>query len=145
MLHLFIDHDNSSSGLILILHSSTPVNWRLSVVGDAVRFNHQPPNYSIKVYVSKESTLKNYQNIPIHVHNMFEKDEEDTIYENVYKKSSKFLHPDEIIASMIRLKWGALTTFSRISGANRISILLPQGKIHPLESILMLQLNLRCI
>ena len=125
---LFSDNDNTSSGLILLLYSSTPVYWRLSFDGDAFfsPTNQQRSSYSRNVYISKGSTLKNYQDIPINVH---QHNQMDILFgqNNIALEGSSQGHEDESIAEIIRHKWGALTTFSRISGANRISISLPQG------------------
>ena len=45
---------------------------------------------------------------------------------------------DESVAKIIRKRWGALTSFSRISGANRISISLPQGMHNNIKHFLTL-------
>jgi hypothetical protein len=71
--------------------------------------------------------LKNYQDVPINVHQHNQMDNLFGRNNNALEKRSHQHSEDESIAEIIRNKWGALTTFSRISGANRISILLPQG------------------
>ena len=108
-----------------MLYSSTPVYWRLSFDGDAFfnPTNQQRSSYSRNIYISKGSTLKNYQDVPINVHHHNQMDNLFGRSNNAVEQHSK----DESISEIIRNKWGALTTFSRISGANRISISLPQG------------------
>ena len=106
-----------------MLHSSTPVNWRLSLIGEvASSYDQKSPHLSRNVYLSPGSTLKNHQTIPInvHIHNQMN---------NLFGKGS-IKNVDESIVEKIRQKWGALTTFSRISDANRISISLPQGIVN---------------
>ena len=68
--------------------------------------------------------MKNYQNIPI---NVYSQDQMDSIFEEGKFVQAKQHVIDQSVIKKIRNKWGALTTFSRISGANRISISLPQG------------------
>ena len=124
----FSDYDNTTSGIILLLHSSTPVNWRLSLIGEvASEHNQASPHLSRNVYLSPGSTLKNHQTIPINVHI------HDQMNELFGTGSIK--NVDESIVETIRRKWGALTTFSRISDANRISISLPQGMVNLLLHI----------
>ena len=106
-----------------MLHSSTPVNWRLSLIGEvASSYNQKSPHLSRNVYLSPGSTLKNHQTIPInvHIHNQMS---------NLFGGGSTE-SVDKSIVEKIRHKWGALTTFSRISDANRISISLPQGMVN---------------
>ena len=103
------------------------MNWRLSLIGEvASSYDQKSPHLSRNVYLSPGSTLKNHQTIPInvHIHNQMN---------NLFGKGS-IKNVDESIVEKIRQKWGALTTFSRISDANRISISLPQGK----ENLLLL-------
>ena len=71
--------------------------------------------------------MKNYQEGPINVHRHNQMDDIFSRSNNELGKHSYQHTEDESIAEIIRNKWGALTTFSRISGANRISISLPQG------------------
>ena len=71
--------------------------------------------------------MKNYQDLPINVYHHNHVDNLFRGSNNAFEKNSQQNIEDESIAEIIRNKWGALTTFSRISGANRISISLPQG------------------
>ena len=73
--------------------------------------------------------MKNFQDVPINVHQHNQMDNLFGRNNNALEKRSHQHSEDESIAEIIRNKWGALTTFSRISGANRISILLPQGML----------------
>ena len=79
--------------------------------------------------------MKNFQNIPINVYNQ---DQLDTIFEEDKSVQTKQHVIDQSIIKKIRNKWGALTTFSRISGANRISISLPQGTLNVLDNLFIL-------
>ena len=122
----FLDNSKTSNGMVLILYSKAPVYWRLSFNGDAFYdpTEEQESSYSRNVVVSNGSKVKNYQGLPITVH---DGNDLDPIFEEEHQFQSKQHIFDQLAIKKIRNTWGALTTFSRISGANRISISLPQG------------------
>ena len=123
---LFIDNSITSRGIILLLYSVTPVYWRLSFNGDAYYSptEEQESSYSRNVIISKGSTYSNYQDVHI---NVYKGDQLNSIFEDEQQFQTKKHIFDQSVIEKIRNTWGALTTFSRISSANRISITLPQG------------------
>ena len=123
---LFIDNSITSRGIILLLYSVTPVYWRLSFNGDAYYSptEEQESSYSRNVIISKGSTYSNYQDVRI---NVYKGDQLNSIFEDEQQFQTKKHIFDQSVIQKIRKTWGALTTFSRISSANRISITLPQG------------------
>ena len=126
---LFIDNSITSRGIILLLYSVTPVYWRLSFNGDAYYSptEEQESSYSRNVIISKGSTYSNYQDVRI---NVYKGDQLNSIFEDEQQFQTKKHIFDQSVIQKIRKTWGALTTFSRISSANRISISLPQGMYH---------------
>ena len=100
------------------------MRWRLKLSGDAV----YEPSYTRNVYISEGSTIKVSERMAINIHNQNQVKNSNT--GDIFNMNDAFQGAetdDESVAKIIRQKWGALTTFSRISGANRISISLPQG------------------
>ena len=124
-----IDNSITSSGIILLLYSVTPVYWRLSFNGDAYysRTEEQESSFSRNVIISRGSTLKNYQDVHI---NVYKGDQLNSIFEDEQQFQTNQHIFDLSVTQKIRNTWGALTTFSRVSSANRISISLPQGMFH---------------
>ena len=113
----------------MLLYSVTPVTWRLSFNGDAYYSptEEQESSYSRNVIISTGSTLKNYQDVHI---NVYKGDQLNSIFEDKQQFQTKKHIFDQSVIQKIRNTWGAITTFSRISSANRISITLPQGMFH---------------
>ena len=71
--------------------------------------------------------MRNSQDVHI---NVYKGDQLDPIFEGEQHFQTKKQVFDQSVIQKIRNTWGALTTFSRISSANRISISLPQGKLN---------------
>ena len=106
------------------------MRWRLTLTGDAfyTPSTIQQSSYSKNVYISEGSSI-HYNKDPtinIHYQNHGKNSNTDESFDINAAFHSKE-NDDKSLTEIIRKRWGALTTFSRISGANRISISLPQG------------------
>ena len=103
--------------------------WRLSFDGNAYYSptEKQESSYSRNVIISRGSTLRNYQDVHI---DLYKGDQLNAIFEDEQQFQTKQHIFDRSVIQKIRNTWGALTTFSRVSSANRISISLPTGMFH---------------
>ena len=68
--------------------------------------------------------MKNYQDVHI---NVYKGDQLNSIFEDEQQFQTKKHIFDQSVIQKIRNTWGALTTFSRISSANRIIVTVSQG------------------
>ncbi len=102
-----VDQDG---GLVLVLLSSTPVTWRLAFVG-------VPSSSKLTVALSRGSSA-----VPTNARISSTLSLEDSLGENVGSMD------DANLAEEVRIEWGAVTSFASAEGANRISILMPEGE-----------------
>ena len=118
------DNDRNSSGLVVLLDSSKPVKWRLTFTGVS---SGAANSYMRKVYVSKGSEIY-YSNVKL------DNSEQPNLRGrgSVFDMEEVFGEKDDFSAAqLLRKHWGAISSFSRISDANRISISLPQTNSLP--------------
>ncbi len=102
---------DESDSLVLVLASSMPVGWRLAFVGAHGGFR------DVSVVLSGGSVVSSSNVAP----------------SNVLRVDKAFGlsgddYTDAALLGAVRQKWGAVTSFARTQGANRISILLSDGK-----------------
>lgn len=118
VVHLTVsDYDVESKGLILLVDSPTPIRWYFMEKPDGAS---RAAGYEIRIHASESSSV-------ISRKRQLNSTEALESVLNGFQSSSSDLG----LAKAAMEHFGAITTFSKISNANRISIKLPQGSLLP--------------